>query len=293
MKLSSSALLLALLLPLAACDASGDTVDLDDADVEAVATVASALAVETGGVLDDAAFALGGDAYAQAKGPGHAGHGHQPGDRAGACEASSVYDAETGTVTRTATCERERGPFSHTSSRIVAAQFVDADGAALPGPDGAVSVTFDVIQGVALSTSPRGTREITETTGSGTIADLDTDEVTVDAVGSRSGAYTVTRRNGAMREADYTVTLDLDGVTGPTPRGLDVIAYIGRWRRATGGTASGTYSAVVTTTRADGTVRTQTIERAFEVTFPTDGGDPTVEMDGRRQTLDLGSGAVS
>lgn len=293
MKLSAPALLLALLLPLAACDSAGDTANLDDADVEAVATVASALALETGGVLDDAALALGGDAYAEAKGPGHGGHGHAPGDRAGACEASSTYDDGTGIVTRTVTCERERGPFSHSSTRTVAAAFVDADGAPLPGPDGAARVTFTVLEGVSQSTSPRGSREVTETTGSGLIDGLGADDVTVDASGSRTGAYSVTRRGGATREADYTVTLTLDDVTGPAPQSLDVISYIGRWRRATGGTASGTYSAVVTTTAADGTVRTQTIERAFTVTFPTAGGDPTVEMDGRRQTLDLGTGAVS
>ena len=296
MKPFFNALPLALLgaLFLTACDAAGDASDADlaDADVEAVATVASALALETGGVLDDAAFALGGDAYAQAKGPGHGGHGHQPGDRAGACEASSVYGEATGVLTRTVTCERERGPFSHTSSRVIAARFVDADGAPVPGPDGAVSVSFDVLEGVSQSTSPRGTRAVTETTGGGTIVDLDTDEVTVDAQGSRTGGYDVALRGGARRQADYTVTLALDSVTGPPLRGLDGVTYLRRWRRATGGTASGTYSAEVTTTSAGGVVRTRTVERTFEVTFPA-AGDPVVRMDGRDRTVDLGTGAVA
>lgn len=291
MKLSSAALLAALLLPLAACDSAGDAT-LADADLDAVATVASALALETGGALDDAALALGGDAYAHVRGPGHVGHGHEGAASGGACDAASTYDEMTGVLTQTVTCERSRGPFSHTSTRSLAARFLNADGAPVRGPDGATSVTFDVLEGVSASTSPRRTREVTETTGSASIVGLDADAVTVNSSGSRSGTYRVTRPDGAQREAAYTVTLALTDVVGPAPRGLGGAAFQARWRRATSGTASGTYSAEVTTTSADGTVRTRTIERAFEITFPAGGGG-RIRMNGREQSMDLGSGAVS
>ena len=292
MKLSTAALLGALLLPLAACD-STDEADLADADIEAVATVASALSVESGGALDDVAFALGGEGYADARGPGHGGHGWDAG--AGACVTDTSYDPDTGGVTRTVSCERgEPGdPRYHTSTRSLVAFFVDADGEALPGPDGAVSATFEILEGTSLSTAPRRSRAITETTGSGELTGLDTDELTGNASGSRSGTYDVERRDGLTRAASYTVTLDLANLTGPTPARLAPILFQGRWRRATSGTATGVYAAEVTTTRPNGATVTRTVERPFEITFPLDGeGQGRIRMDGGEHRVDLGTGAV-
>ena len=290
---STAALLGALLLPLAACDSADSGADLATADVEAVATVASALSVETGGALDDVAFALS-EEYAEARGPGHGGHGHA-GAPGGACDATSTYDPDTGGLTRTVVCEKSSpgGLFSHTSTRSLVAYFVDADGAALPGPDGATSVTFDILQGTSLSTAPKGERAITETTGSGEVTGLDTDELTGNATGSRTGRYHVDYPGGGSRTGAYTVTLDLQDLTGPTPKHLSPILFQGKWRKATSGTATGVYTAEVTTTTAGGATVTRTVERPFEITFPIEGeGRGRVRMDGHEHRIDLGTGEL-
>lgn len=286
------AALLGALLLVSACDTADP--DIDPADLDAVATVASALSVETGGALDDVALALGGDAYADVRGPGHAGHGHAGGG-GGACDVTSDYDPDTGGLTRTVVCAHGLGggPFSHTSTRSLVVYFVDAEGAPLPSHEGAASATFTLLEGTSESTGPHGSRTVTETTGQGEVVGIDTDAMTLNASGSRSGEYAVTYPNGATRSATYTVTLDLADVTGPAPSPLGTAVFLRRWHLATSGTASGVYTADVTTTTAGGATATTSVERTFEITFPVAGeGRGRLRMDGREHGIDLGTGAV-
>ena len=78
-----------LVLALAACDAADPGTDLATADLDDAATVvASALAIDAGGVLEDAAAA------ASLAGPAAAGARHPGPDRPG-CQAEATYDDPT------------------------------------------------------------------------------------------------------------------------------------------------------------------------------------------------------
>ncbi len=275
-------------LALTGCDAS----DLEDADIdaEAAATVASAFALESDGALDEVAHAAIGASYADGRGPSHGGQGF---DRPnGACESASSYDSASGITTVTLTCDREgpNGQFSRASERVATFAYRDAAGNAVEDRADAASLTFSIVSGTSQSTSPRGSREITETGATYSITGLEGDAVTVNGTSSRSGTYDVTRRDGSGRSADYTVTMALEDVT--SPRGADR-ARRGRWGQATSGTATGIYRATVTTTDADGATSTEDIERPFTITFPVEGdGRARIRMGGRDHRADMTSGGV-
>lgn len=281
-----------LAVALAGCDAA-ETTTADPADLEAVATVASALALDSNGALDEAAHAATGHPYAALRGPGHGGHGL--GDRGGACDSEAAYDAGAGLTTITISCERgEVGSDRYaTLDRTATAAFRDADGNAVESAEDAASLTFTVVSGSSAAVSPRGSREVDAVSAVYEVTGLDGETVVVNGTSSRSGSYAVARRNGASRSADYTVTLALSDVTGPAPRRLAPALFRGRWARAASGTAEGVYRATVTTTTPDGETTTETVERPFTVEFPVDReGRARVRMGGRDHGADLTSGDV-
>ena len=280
------------LVALSGCDAA-ETTPLDTSDLDAVATVASALALDSNGALDEAAHAATGQPYAALRGPGHGGHGL--GARGGACDSEADYDADAGLTTITLACERGRvgGDRYATLDRTATAAFRDADGGPVEGAEDAASLTFTIVSGSSAAVSPRGSREVTDVSAAYELTGLDGEAITVNGTSSRSGSYAVTRRDGASRSADYTVTLALSDVAGPAPRRLAPALFRGRWARAVSGTAEGVYRATVTTTTADGEATTETVERPFTVEFPVDReGRARIRMGDRVHDADVTSGDV-
>ncbi|MGB3543160.1 hypothetical protein [Rubrivirga sp.] len=271
------------------CDASD--VETADLDAEVTATVASAFALESDGALDEAAHAAIGMGYAELRGPAHGGDGF---DRPnGSCESESSFDGTATTVTLT--CEREspNGQRARSSERVATFAYLDAAGTAVESPEDAASLTFSILSGSSQATSPRGSREITDITTTYSVVGLDTETVTVDGTSSRSGSYDVTRRDGSTRQADYTVTLVLEDVTGPAGRAAERARFRGRWGAAASGTATGVYRATVTTTDADGATSTEDVERAFTIEFPVEReGRARIRMGGRDHRADMASGGV-
>lgn len=273
------------------CDASD--VASADLEAEATATIASAFALESGGALDEAAHAALGMGYAELRGPAHGGHGFDRPD--GSCESDSSYDATTGVSTVTLACERESpsGQRARSSERVATFAYLDAAGNAVEGPDDAASLTFSILSGSSQSTSPRGSREVTDITTTYSVVGLDTETVTVNGTSSRTGSYDVTRRDGSSRQADYAVTLVLEDVTGPAGPGADRARFRGRWAAAASGTATGLYRATVTTTDADGATSTEDVEREFTIEFPVEReGRARIRMGGRDHRADMASGGV-
>ena len=270
------------------CDAAGPADDLDTTDI--AATVASAFALDTGGALDEAAQAAVGAGYAGLRDAGHGGHGF--GRLAGgACESDASADGDATRVT--ISCARGGDRRSATLDRTVRFAYTDAAGQPVPTRDGAAALAFSVLSGTSTAVSPRATREVTESRAAYAVTGLGTDAVTVNGTSSRAGSVAVTRPDGSTRRADYTVTLALTDVTGPSPQRVGVRAFRGRWQRAASGTAEGVYRATVTTTGADGESTTETVERPFTVAFPVDGeGRARVRVGGRDHRADTGSGDV-
>ena len=273
-----------LALVLAACDAASPddaaltTADLDDA----AAVVASALAVDAGGLLEDAA------AGASLAAPASADAWH-PGPRRPGCDADRTYSEADALWTVALDCERGQpdGRFYASFERLTAYRFLGADGQPQPERDGAASVEVDVLSGASQFRSPRGTHALRSLTARLTVSDLDAELVTVDGTVQRSAADTLRGARG-VRTLDYDLDATLDGVRGPR-------AVSRRWRTAVEGTVTGTLRATLTRTPRGGETTTVEVDEAFTVTFPiVGGGDRVAEiaLGGRRYRADVETGEV-
>ena len=282
--------LTALALGLVASGCDSTDVAQADASIDDVATVASAFALDSNGALDETAQAAIGAAYAGLRDAGHGGHGFgRPGG--GAC--TSDQTTASGVTTVTVTCERSGPQRSAASQRVATFAYTDAAGAAVADREDAARLAFAVVSGTSTATGPRGTRSVTESTAEYTVTGLDTETLTVNGTSSKAGTYDVTRPDGTRRQSDYTVSMTLTDVTGPSPRRAGPRAFRAAWRQAASGTAEGVYRATVTTTDADGQATTETVERPFTITFPTDReGRAGIRMGGRTHRADAGSGDV-
>ena len=276
--------LAALVLALAACDAagSGDSA-LTPADLDDAATVvASALAVDAGGLLEDAAAgaSLAAPASADAR---HAGP-VRPG-----CDADRTYSEADALWTVALDCERGQpdGRFYASFERLTAYRFLDADGQPQPERAGATAVEVDVLSGASQFRSPRGTHVLRSLTARLAVSDLDADLVTVDGTVRRSAADTLRGVRG-VRTLDYDLDATLDGVRGPR-------AVSRRWRTAVEGTITGTLRATLTRTPRGGEATTVEVDEAFTITFPVAGGGDRVAeiaLGGRRYRTDVETGEV-
>ncbi len=274
-----------LVLALAACDAAEtDTAlalapgDLDDAAV----VVASALALDAGGLLEDAA------ASASLAAPANA-VARYPGERPG-CDADRTYDEASATWTAVADCERgdPDGRFYAAFERTKTYRFFDADGQPLPDREGAASAEVDVLSGSSVFRSPRGVHALDALTAALAVTDLDQDLVTVDGTVQRAASDTLRGRRG-VRTVDSQLDATLDGVQGPR-------VVVRRWRQAVAGTISGTLRATLTRTPRGGETTTVEIDQAFTITFPTDGqGDRVAEIaiGGQRYRADVDTGEIA
>ena len=275
--------LLALALALGACDASGPATsaataaDLDDAAV----AVANAVALDTGGALEDAAAgaSLAVDAGARHPGP----------DRRG-CDADRAFDPAAVLWTVAVDCERgdPDGRFYSTFARVSAYRFLGADGTPQEERAGAAAVEYDVLSGSSLTRTPRRAYALTGLTSSLTVTALDRDLVSVDGTVQRAGADTLRGPRGE-RAVVYALDATLDGVQGPR-------SVARRWRQAVGGTITGRIQATITRTPARGETRTVEVDETFEITFPRDGSGDRVAalvLGGRRYRADVGTGEVA
>jgi hypothetical protein len=268
---------------LSACDAADPASDLADADLDdAAVVVASALALDSGGALEDAAASasLAGslDAAGRTAGP----------DRPG-CENSRDFDEATSTWTVSIDCERgdPDGRRYASFERLSTYQFLDADGNAQRERRGAQGVEYDVLSGETLFQSPRGVHAVTALEADLSATRLDSDLVSVSGTYSRAGADTLRSRRGE-RTVTYDLALALDDVQGPKTR-------VRRWRQAVAGTITGSIQATITRTPTDGETTTVEIDREFEVTFQTDGSGgriAQIALGGRRYQADVGTGEV-
>lgn len=256
-----------LALLLAACDASApETVDAS-ADLDDAATVlASAVAIDAGGVLEDAA--AGAALAATASGSART----AVIDRRG-CRAERTYDTDAGLWTAVADCERgdPDGRFYASFERTATYRFLDADGQPQETRPGAVAAEYDILSGTSLFQSPRGVHALTSLAVDLEISDLDQDLVTVDGTVQRAATDTLRGRRGE-RTLAYTLDATLDGVQGPrvAPR---------RWRRAVDGTITGSIQATITRTPAGGETSISEVDRTFTIEFPLQpSGDRIAEI---------------
>jgi len=270
----------ALALTLSACDAV-DTASLSDDDLADAATaVANAVALDAGGVLEDAAAG----AALAASADGNARHGDRPG-----CRAERTYDEAAGLWTAVADCERgdPDGAFYASFERTSTYRFLDAAGQPQPSREGAATIEQAVLSGASLMRSPRGTHALLSLASALTISDLEADLVTVNGTVQRAATDTLRGRRGE-RTLAYELDATLSDVRGPR-------ATSRHWRTAVDGTISGTLRATLTRTPADGETDTVEIDEAFTITFPLDGAGGRVAeivLGGRRFRADVETGAV-
>lgn len=274
---------LAALLVLGACDAadpddSATEADLDDAAV----VVASALALNGGGALEDAAsaasLAASLDAVGRSAGP----------DRPG-CDHSRVYDSASSTWTVTLDCDRgdPDGRFYASFDRVSTYQFVGAGGDPQAERADAASVNYDVLSGSSLFRSPRGVHALTSLGADLTVTALDDDLVSVSGTYQRAATDTLRGPRGE-RTVAYTLSLALDNVQGPKTRSR-------AWRNTVAGTITGTLQSTITRTPAGGATTITEVDRTFTVTFPEDGDGRVAEIaiDRHRYRADVETGAIA
>lgn len=269
---------LALVVLLAACDTAVDTPDTADATADtetAAVAIASAISLDTGGALDDAAGAAFATAGVPASGP-------QPGHPG--CDAERSYDETAVLWTLVLDCERGRpdGMFYATLARTATLQFTAA-GTPQQLPQGADALAYRLLSGTALRRSPHGTHRVTSSSASVDVTDLADSLVTVNGTFARAGTDSLSVR-GRTRTAVYTLDLTATDIRGPRVRRQ-------HWNGAVSGTLSGVYRATVTASRRDGTTVTRNVERTFTVTFPG-GGEAEIALGGRRFRASAQTGEI-
>ena len=271
---------LALALALTGCDATGDTsTPATSSDVsDAAATIASAVALDGGGALDDAASVA---ALTTASADKAARLDDRPG-----CTGERVFDEGTSTWLSTLSCERgnPEGLFYHAFSRSTTHRFLDEAGEPLPGPEGAAAVEFSIVDGEGEHLTPRASYELDDLGANLDVVRLGDGNVSVDGIYEREGVRTFFGRGEAEREVDYALSLDLDEVTGPAGRR-------DRWAGAVSGSVSGVYTATVTATGPGGETNVREVERTFTVTFPVE-GRARIAIGGRTFDVNTSTGEV-
>ena len=277
---------LALALALAGCDAASDTPDTAaaTADTEdAAVSIAAALALDTGGVLDEmAAAASASVATDNLDGP------RGPGDGRPGCDRSREYDEGTMVWTLTVACRRGHPdrPFFAAFGRQSAVQFL-AGGVPQQLPEGADALTYRILSGQSIVRRPHHVQRVTGLAADFDVTGLDQELVTVNGTYQRTGADSLRTRRGE-RTSEYTLDLEATDVQGPR-RVYD------NWRRAVAGTLTGHYVGTVTITTAAGGTVTRNVDRTFTVTFPLVGGDRQAEIaiDGQRFRADVSTGEIA
>ena len=277
---------LALLLLLAGCDAGTDTdtsatVQTDTED--AARNVAAALALDGGGVLEDAAAAA---AVAAESAPGISppdGFPPRPG-----CTPARTFDAAAVLYTLTVDCSRTNNAtgFSAAFARVATVQFLGAGGQPQPERQGATALAFDILSGTSTVTTPRRSHRLLSLTASFDVTDLGQDLVTVNGTSARAATDTLTTTRGGRRTLTHELDLTLTDVRGPRGVRAD-------WHRAVSGTIAGTYHAVRTATGPGGATTTREVTRTFTVTLGGGSDVAEIAVGGQTFRADRRTGEVS
>ncbi|MEL6613118.1 MAG: hypothetical protein AAFQ53_13550 [Bacteroidota bacterium] len=270
---------LLVLLAFVGCDAATDDTTDPVADpvttAEAAASIANAVALDSGGALDEAAsfatsFSAGIDGDDVTTANASADNG---------CTFSLDFDEEAVRYDRAVDCtwETQNGLYAAGYSRAQTLQFL-RDGSPVFFPSNADAATFEIVSGSGTRTRPRFSHTLTDIGGDLTVTGLNTDMVTVNGSLTRA-ALDVSTTEAGTRSLDHRIEFTFTDITGPTTSRQD-------WRDAASGTISGRYQATFTAIDGD----TIAVDRTFTVTF----GDDTlvIEIGGERFEADPMSGEL-
>ena len=281
---------LAVLVLLAGCDAGTDTpVDTSataQTDTEdAARNVAAALALDGGGVLEDAAAAA---AVAAESVPGVSPDGHPPFPPRPGCTPARTFDAAAVLYTLTTSCTRTNDAtgVSAVFARVATVQFLGDGGQPQPERQGAAALSFDILSGTSTVTTPRRSHRLLSLTASFDVTDLGQDLVTVNGTYARAATDTLTTPRGGQRTLTHELALTLTDVRGPRGVRAD-------WHRAVSGTIAGTYHAVRTATGRDGATTTREVTRTFTVTLGGNSDVAEIAVGGQTFRADRRTGDVS
>lgn len=267
------------LLALVGCDTAPedltDPVDASEITANAAASVANAVALDSGGALDDAASVAtafsaglnGSDAPTANASPENG------------CTYGLEFDAETVRYDRALDCswESQNGLYAASYSRAQTVQFL-RDGNPAIFPDNADAATYELVDGSGTRTRTRFSHTLTDIGGSLSVTGLNTDLVTVNGAQTRSALDIWTTEVGT-RSLDHRIELTFTDVTGPSAARED-------WRDAVSGTINGRYQA--TYTALDG--ETIGVDLLFTVTLAD--GTLVVEIGDERFEADPMSGEL-
>lgn len=276
---------LALVLAVASgCDNASPTAVTSEATAaeDAAVSIANALALDSGGALDDAATAV---ALGSPSGQNVHGGG-DPTDHPG-CTVERAFDAETFLWTTVFACERGRpdGLFFARFGRTNTHQFYDAGGQPQQFPEGASSLDFAIVDGHGIRVAPGFTHRLLDIGANFDVENLQGDLVTINGTYNRSATDTLyTRRVERTLAYDLSMTF-LDVQAPPGDRS--------NWRDAVSGRIEGTYDALVTFSGPRGYSERE-IHTTFVIVFgETDGErDARITVDGRTFRADIETGAV-
>ncbi|MEM6783130.1 MAG: hypothetical protein AAF624_05275 [Bacteroidota bacterium] len=267
------------LLTFVGCDAATedltDPVDTAEITANAATSIANAVALDSGGALDDAA------SFATAFSAGLAGS-DAPAASASSqngCTYGLEFNAETVRYDRALACswESQSGAYAASYSRAQTVQFL-RDGSPAIFPDNADAATYDLVDGSGTRTRPRFNHTLTDIDGSLTVTGLNTDLVTVNGSQTRA-ALDVWTTEAGTRSLDHRIELTFTDVTGPSAARED-------WSNAVSGTISGRYQA--TYTALDGEIIA--VDERFTVTFGS--GTLVILIDDERFEADPMSGEL-
>ena len=276
---------LAIAFVLAGCDSADGTDSSATADTEdAALTVASALALDGGGVLEDAAASA---AVAAPEAANRAADGYPAFPSRPGCRPTRTFDEASFLYTIASDCERTSGGglFSASFQRVATARFFSSDGQPQAERAGATMLHYDLLSGSSAFVTPHGSHHLLHLTGEFTVTDLDQNLVTINGTYSRAATDTL---SGVRGERTYTheLALTLTDVRGP--RGV-----VDNWRRAVSGSLSGTYHATRTATGSGGATSSREITRTVQITLPAGGSDVAeIAVDGRTFHADRRTGEV-
>ncbi|MDB5032961.1 MAG: hypothetical protein JWQ98_202 [Chlorobi bacterium] len=269
-------------------------VDTDTSSIateDAARSVAGTVGQDNGGALDQAS-----DVADLAGAQGLSGGADLLVDKYGklalATTIDTTYDPSTGkwTLSLARTRGTVGGTFYAAITRTYVFQFLNAGGQpqkywrviGTNGIDTARSIRFDITGGTGEHHAVGFSQKLNSVHGSWVVTGTNTDTITINGTYSRSAVDTITTRN-AVRTLDHTINLALTNVTGPR-------SSRGNMAARTGGTITGTYSAVATFSRGS-LYSDKTINRDFTITLG--GGNSTINIGGKVFTGILSSGDLN
>lgn len=268
--------------------------NLTDADYEyqatedAAQTVAGAVAVNSGGVMDQMSDALNTATTS----------GMQTGSTTisyfgtALDSVNKTYDSVTGWWTVTVVKKRGNptGNYYAKFTRVYKHQFVNKNGqfqkSYIVGTDTAYTVNHKIVSGDGELKTPRLSHKLLQLSCDWIATGTNTTTVTINTTTSgpyfRKSSDTLNRIDGAVRTLNSELTVNFINVKGPRGSGLN-------WHQKTSGTLTGTYHAIVTFQKGV-QYREKEINRTFTITLG--GTKSKLDIGGKKYDLDLESGEI-